>query len=390
MTDDDRHLVLLVEDQAIIALAEAEVLRRRGYRVDTALTGEEAVEKAVQNERIDLVLMDINLGAGLDGTEAAERILASRALPIVFLTAYSDEQTVARVRNITRYGYVVKNSGDSVLISSIEMALELFAAHQRAAHGERRLQRAQHLAMIGSYERDAESGETIGSPEIYEILGDPKARLDREGFLDHVLDADRERVSREADRVRAANEGRFDLEYRIVRHDGAVRWVHDRAEHWRDATGRHRSTFGILQDITERRLVTDELRARGEELDLALAAGRVVVWAYDPESRSIEYREPARDDRLSDFPFVQSLDELWAVVDEADRGALTELVNAILHGSRESFALGYRVRNESGEWRSIMTRGLASTDRHGRRIVRGASVDVTDQTGPASESRSGT
>ena len=52
-------------------------------------------------------------------------------MPIVFLTSHAERETVERVRGITRYGYVVKDSGDFVLQSSIEMAFELFGAHRR-------------------------------------------------------------------------------------------------------------------------------------------------------------------------------------------------------------------------------------------------------------------
>ncbi len=72
--------------------------------------------------------MDIDLGAGINGTEAAKQILAVRNIPVVFLTSHSEREMVEKVRGITRYGYVIKNSGDFVLQSSIDMAFELFEA----------------------------------------------------------------------------------------------------------------------------------------------------------------------------------------------------------------------------------------------------------------------
>ncbi|MFW5689291.1 MAG: response regulator, partial [Spirochaetota bacterium] len=88
---DPASTILLVEDQAIIAMAQADVIRSAGYEVITALSGEEAVELATRDDRVDLVLMDINLGSGIDGTVAAERILERREVPIVFVSAYSDQ-----------------------------------------------------------------------------------------------------------------------------------------------------------------------------------------------------------------------------------------------------------------------------------------------------------
>ncbi|MDQ7826982.1 MAG: PAS domain S-box protein [Candidatus Eremiobacteraeota bacterium] len=129
MNDTARKKILLVEDEAIIAMAEAEAIKHLGYEVKTALSGEKAVDAIKTDPSIDLVLMDIDLGKGIDGTEAAKRILAVQNIPIVFLTSHSEREMVEKVRGITRYGYVIKNSGDFVLLSSIEMAFELFNAH---------------------------------------------------------------------------------------------------------------------------------------------------------------------------------------------------------------------------------------------------------------------
>ncbi|HUX14542.1 MAG TPA: response regulator, partial [Spirochaetia bacterium] len=131
MNNVTRKTVLLVDDDAIIALAQARAIAGFGYAVLTAHTGEKAVEIAAANAAVDLVLMDIDLGKGIDGPECAHRILRERNLPIVFLTGHSEKEYVDRVRQITRYGYVLKDAGDFVLRSSIEMAFELFDANRK-------------------------------------------------------------------------------------------------------------------------------------------------------------------------------------------------------------------------------------------------------------------
>jgi PAS domain S-box-containing protein len=121
--------VLLVEDELILALSCSKIIESWGYRVETANTGEEAVRKATTGAPPDLILMDIDLGPGIKGSDAASAILASIDVPIVFLTSHAEREMVERVKGITRYGYVIKNSGDFVLRSSIEMAFELFDSH---------------------------------------------------------------------------------------------------------------------------------------------------------------------------------------------------------------------------------------------------------------------
>jgi len=126
MKNQEQKTILLVEDEGVTMMVETLLLKSFGYDVVTAKSGEEAVQIATGNDKIDLILMDINLGSGIDGTEAARQILGERHLPIVFLTSHSEKEYVERVKAITRYGYVMKNSDEFVIQSSIEMAFELF------------------------------------------------------------------------------------------------------------------------------------------------------------------------------------------------------------------------------------------------------------------------
>ena len=118
MNTQENKTILLVEDEVIIALAESKTIRQFGYKVIMAHNGDEAVRGATGDAGIDLVLMDIDLGKGIDGTESARRILEKKNIPIVFLTSHYEREMVERVRGITRYGYVIKNSGNFVLQSS--------------------------------------------------------------------------------------------------------------------------------------------------------------------------------------------------------------------------------------------------------------------------------
>lgn len=140
MSIPERETILLVEDEAILSMVGAANLKRYGFAVETAFNGEEAIRK-VKEKPVDLILMDIDLGRGkMDGTEAAQRILETHRLPIIFLTSHAEREMVERVKGITRYGYVLKNSGEFVLMESIQMAFELFQAHQSVEKTEERFQ----------------------------------------------------------------------------------------------------------------------------------------------------------------------------------------------------------------------------------------------------------
>ncbi|MHC9538416.1 MAG: response regulator [Vulcanimicrobiota bacterium] len=128
--EEIQKTIMLVEDEAIIAMDEAETLKDAGYNVITVSSGEAAVSTVNKTPDIDLILMDINLGRGMDGTEAAERILQNHEIPIVFLSSHTSPEVVARTEKVTSYGYVVKNSGSTVLFASIKMAFRLNEAYQ--------------------------------------------------------------------------------------------------------------------------------------------------------------------------------------------------------------------------------------------------------------------
>jgi len=120
MHEGDRKVILLVADDGPVA--EETTLRKLGYDVLVAATGEEALKKVGGEPPIDLVLMDI------DGAESARRMLIERDLPIVFLVRRADPGLVARAERIDSYGFVERNSSPVVIDAAIGAALRLFAA----------------------------------------------------------------------------------------------------------------------------------------------------------------------------------------------------------------------------------------------------------------------
>jgi two-component system, cell cycle sensor histidine kinase and response regulator CckA len=100
--------ILIVEDERLIAVDLQRRLTRLGHSVVAlAASGKEAIQKALAL-RPDVVLMDIRLQGDMDGVEAARQIQASVALPVVFMTAYVDEDTQQRVRAVSSWGCLYK------------------------------------------------------------------------------------------------------------------------------------------------------------------------------------------------------------------------------------------------------------------------------------------
>src|SRR6185436_17216425 len=115
--------ILVVEDDHLVALDIRRHLERMGHGVAVVHSGENAINKALET-RFDLILMDIRLSGPIDGIEAARLIKASHDMPIVYLTAYADNQTLERARQTEPYGYVMKPFQERELKATIEMALQ--------------------------------------------------------------------------------------------------------------------------------------------------------------------------------------------------------------------------------------------------------------------------
>ena len=128
--------ILIVEDEAVVAADLADKLERAGYRiVGTAARGEQAIRMA-KVAPPDLVLMDIRLAGPLDGVTTAECLKAFADVPVVFLTAHSDRETIKRASVTEPFGYILKPFEERDLTTQIEIARYKHQAERRLRDSE--------------------------------------------------------------------------------------------------------------------------------------------------------------------------------------------------------------------------------------------------------------
>jgi serine phosphatase RsbU (regulator of sigma subunit)/DNA-binding response OmpR family regulator len=128
----EKARIVIVEDEGLVALGIKDGLENMGYEVPAiAETGESALLR-VRECKPDLILMDIRLKGQMDGIEAAEIIRKKYFVPVIFLTAHSDDGTLQRALGSESYGYIIKPFDERTLHAAIEIALY-------KARGERRL-----------------------------------------------------------------------------------------------------------------------------------------------------------------------------------------------------------------------------------------------------------
>ena len=260
--------ILIVEDEGIIAKDIQSTLNRSGYSViGIASSGEEAIKKAMEIHP-DLVLMDIVLEGAMDGVEAAEHIRDHFDIPVVYLTAYSDDTTLQRAKITEPSGYILKPFQEKELYTTIEMALYKHTMQGKLKESEQWL--ATTLKSIGDAVIATDTGklitfmnpvaealtgwkqeEAIGKPlkDVFKIINektgkqadDPVAKVLMEGVI-----------------VGLANHTV------LIAKDGTKKPVDDSSAPIRDDKGKIIGVVLVFRDISERKIAVEQLRASEE------------------------------------------------------------------------------------------------------------------------------
>lgn len=118
--------ILVVEDEPLIAMDIKGILGRNEYRVVGVAHDSEVALDMIYNRQPDLILMDINIDGSKDGIEIAEIVKERYNIPVIYLTSYSDDDTLERAEKTLPYAYVVKPFEEGHLKSAVKIALFSF------------------------------------------------------------------------------------------------------------------------------------------------------------------------------------------------------------------------------------------------------------------------
>ncbi|NBB89791.1 MAG: PAS domain S-box protein [Spirochaetes bacterium] len=294
--------ILLVEDEAIIAMSEVRMLEKHGFEVVTAYNGHSAVEAADSDPEISLILMDIDLGTGMDGTEAAEIILERHDLPIAFLSSHTEPEVVEKTEGITSYGYILKNSGETVLLASIRMAFRLYEAHLRLKEQKEQLRTT--LVQVEQTEEVLREREEMYRNLMENSIDAVQVLYEDGRFLD-VNDRGCEMIGYSREELLSMRIADIDPNYPA---DGFTRFWNEQprgtsvlfetAHKHKDGTlipvevngiffevSKKRYLFGVARDITERNEQNRRLRDSAERLNAFLHHSPLLISEIDPDGR---------------------------------------------------------------------------------------------------------
>jgi EAL domain-containing protein (putative c-di-GMP-specific phosphodiesterase class I)/AmiR/NasT family two-component response regulator len=178
--------ILIAEDELIVAENIARHLKQQGYQVVAIVdSGEAAIAQAIQHQP-DLILMDIMLQGAIDGIAASTAISAQQSLPIIYMTAYADDETLERAKTTEPYGYLVKPFKPHDLKTSIEVALQKYrteaAAQVRyAARLQDAEQRLNYLSCLLKHETMPSHRHGLAASDLA-LEADLRQALDHNAF----------------------------------------------------------------------------------------------------------------------------------------------------------------------------------------------------------------
>lgn len=279
----DKKKIMLVEDEAVTAMDLESNLKELGYEVPAIVTsGEDAVRKAAELQP-DLILMDITLAGRMSGIEAADRIRKSNAIPIVFLTGHADAKMVNRAKITEPFGYLPKPCNLATLMSTIKVALYKGKVDAQRRRAEKALKEAEEkYRTVANFTHDWEFW--IGpddrilytSPSCEKITGHSAAAFEKNPSLmrrivhpDDIAVVDKHRQWIESTKENG------ELEFRIIRADGSIRWIAHVCQPVYDDQGQFIGTRGSNRDVTGRRKLEEELKKARNLESLGILAGGI-------------------------------------------------------------------------------------------------------------------
>jgi PAS domain S-box-containing protein len=175
--------ILIVEDEGVVALSIQAALTKMGYKVvGIAITGNEAIALATEHKP-DVILMDIHIKGDIDGIQTTEKINQIMDIPVIFLTAYADDETVKRAIKTQSHSYLVKPYNPRELYSNIEFAIYKRRMKNRLGSNRENLELFLTKAAIAGVIIDMQNAIVYANSAAEMLLGWTKEEMDGKKFF---------------------------------------------------------------------------------------------------------------------------------------------------------------------------------------------------------------
>src|SRR5688572_14222125 len=253
---------------------------------------------------------------------------------------------------------------------------------ETAADAQLRLDAALASAFIGTWVWDVRRNWVVGDRNLVQMFSVPPEHS-RGGpieiFLAAIHPEDVGPVRELIAAVLESEQGQFEMDYRVTRPDGSIRWVAARGTLQRDAEGQPALFPGVAIDITDRKGAEEVLRSTTQRLQLTLAASDLGDWSWDVATDLVTLSPRALEIFGLPPKTHQTRSALRALLVPED-AELTRVALEAAIRKREDYVLEYRIRRPSGERRWVATRGRAEYSASGAvTSMIGVIQDITDR-----------
>ena len=284
--------ILIVEDERIVAMDLAGTLTDLGYAiVGMATRGEDAIEQA-QRLNPNLILMDVRLGGKMDGIQAAQSIRETRDVPVVYLTAHSDNETLRRAADTSASGYLVKPFKSPELRCVIEIALHKHAADVRLRENEQWLSTTLQSIAEAVIATDETGRVRIFNRIAEQLTGWPHDEATQHS-VDEILALVDERTGSPAENlVHRALSQREPLQVEgsaLISRSGQSVAVEESAAPIVDPYGNLLGGVLVLRDVTERRQQLQQIRGLNADLEQRVKQRTAALEAANSELEAFSY-----------------------------------------------------------------------------------------------------
>ena len=244
-------------------------LQSLGYEITSIVdTGEKAIKKA-EEDRPDIILMDIRIKGEMDGIDTAEVIRNKFGIPVIFSTAYLDQERIERAKITMPFGYVLKPIQERDLKVTIEMALYVSKVDGERTKAEKRFKTIFEEAPLGVALIDSLTGYIFEVNQKYaDIAGRTREEIE---IIDWMSITHPDDIQKDLDNMSLLNAGNingFNMEKRYVRPDDSEVWVNLTVTSIFVEDKAKPLHLAMIEDITERKQTEQELSKVNEDLHI--------------------------------------------------------------------------------------------------------------------------
>jgi PAS domain S-box-containing protein len=379
--------ILVVEDNRIVAEDIKNNLVEMGYGVSAIATSGQKALDAVKTEIPDIAIMDIRLGKGLNGIETATQLWKKYNIPIIYLTAHADAETISRAKVTEPYAYLIKPFDVEELQSAVEIAIYKHKMERRVRESEQWLLTTLKSIGDGVIATDWQARVKFMNPVAERMTGWSQAEATDRPLNEvfHIVNEySREKFEDPAKTVINTGQSIGLANHPIlISRDGTEIPIKDSGAPIVLNNGESIGVVLVFQDDTEARAAEKKLLRNKERLYLAMESANEGLWEWDVVHNTMVLDDLCFQmlgylpDEVSDSHLQWWIDHIFP----DDIPGLRKILADIIDGDEDLFTIDYRVVDKKGEckWVNFRAKIIQRDDAGKPMMVVGIQRDINER-----------